>query len=172
MSKIVEIAKSYIGQEEIPGNKGFKDKSFDKKMRKVGFYTGAPWCGFFAMVLYSEAGVSTKLLSASSMRLIEKATKAGNWHTKPIPGAVAVWATFKKGDRQTTGHIAIVGDDINITSVSEKGVPMSGYFETIEGNTNASGGREGNVVAEKQRSFSWDRTDGLRLMGFVYPENA
>ena len=30
-NKIVEIAKSYVGQKEIPPNKGFEDKEFEKK---------------------------------------------------------------------------------------------------------------------------------------------
>ena len=37
MSVIVDIARSYIGQKEIHNNQGFVDKSFDAKMRSVGF---------------------------------------------------------------------------------------------------------------------------------------
>ena len=35
MSKIAEIALSYVGQREIKGNMGFVNPDFDKKMRGV-----------------------------------------------------------------------------------------------------------------------------------------
>ena len=162
MRTIKEIAKSYIGQREISGNKGFVDKDFDKKMRGAGFYTGAPWCGFFAMLVWKEAKQDLKLLSASSKTLIEKATKAGNWHSKPIEGAVVVWATFKNGKRQSTGHIGIV------TDVDSNGI----NYSTVEGNTTDKGGREGIMVSVRNRHLTpdkWTVDNGLRLMGFVYP---
>lgn len=162
MEKIVQIAKSYIGQREISGNKGFIDPNFDKKMRGVGFYTGAPWCGFFAMLVWKESGVDLALLSPASRQIIEKATKAKNWHTKPVPGAVVVWASFKNGKRLTTGHIGVV------TEVNADGVGYS----TIEGNTTDKGGREGIMVAVRNRHLTqdkWTVNDGLRLMGFVHP---
>lgn len=166
MSKIVEIAKSYIGQKEISGNKGFVDPEFDKKMRSktVGFYTGAPWCGFFARLVWSEAGQKLDLISASSKQIIERATEAGNWHSKPVPGAVIVWATFKNGRRQWSGHIGIV------TEVNANGV----NYSTVEGNTTDKGGREGICVAVRHRHLTtdkWTVENGLRLLGFVYPEN-
>lgn len=164
MNKIVEIARGYIGQKEISGNKGFVDKQFDKDMRSIGFYTGAPWCGFFAILVYTKAKKNVKLLSSSSKYLIEKATKAKNWHAEPIPGAVVVWATFKNGKRQSTGHIGIVAE------VSEDGK----NYTTIEGNTSDKGGREGIIVASRKRTIDaskWTVENGLRLMGFVYPED-
>ena len=34
-TKIVETARKYIGQTEVPGNMGFNDKVFQKKMEEV-----------------------------------------------------------------------------------------------------------------------------------------
>jgi hypothetical protein len=161
--KIAAIAKSYLGQDEKPGNKGFIDPVFEKKMRAAGFYTGAPWCGFFPILCYKEAGASTALLSGSSYQVIEKASKAGNWHTVPVVGALAVWATFKNGKRQKTGHMGIV------TEVNDNGID----YDTTEGNTTDKGGRDGVTVAERFRHLTpdkWTIENGLRLMGFVYPE--
>ena len=162
MSKISDIAKSYLGQKEISVNKGFVNKEFDKKMRSIGFYTGAPWCGFFPLLVYSEAKQSVKLLSASSKRIIEKATAAGNWHAEPVEGAVVVWASFKNGKRLSTGHIGIVTE-----------VKDAVNYTTVEGNTTDKGGREGIMVALRNRHLTkdkWTVDNGLRLMGFVYPE--
>lgn len=160
--EITRIAKSYLGQDEKPGNAGFIDPVFDKKMRAAGFYTGAPWCGFFALLVWKEAGENTALLSPSSYQIIQKASKAGNWHAKPVPGAVVVWATFKNGKRQKTGHIGIV------TDVDENGI----NYATVEGNTTDKGGREGVTVAVRFRQLTpdkWETNNGLRLMGFMYP---
>lgn len=164
MNKVSEIAQSYNGQREISGNKGFVDPKFDKKMRSIGFYTGAPWCGFFAILVWKEAGEDFELLSSSSMRLIERATKAKNWHTKPVAGSVVVWATFKNGVRQSTGHIGIV------TDVNSNGVD----YTTEEGNTTDKGGREGVQVATRNRHLTqdkWEVDNGLRLMGFIHPKS-
>ena len=158
---ISETALKYVGQREIKGNMGFIEKDFDTKMRSVGFYNGAPWCGFFAMLVWNEAGQPLKLLSASSKRIIEKATIAKNWHSEPKEGAIVVWATFKNGKRQSTGHVGVV--------VSVDGAK----YETVEGNTTEKGGRDGVIVAKRSRVLSkeaWQTANGLRLMGFVYPE--
>ena len=40
MKTVIEVAKSYIGQKEIKGNKGFEDKVFEKRMKAVGFQSG------------------------------------------------------------------------------------------------------------------------------------
>lgn len=161
--EIIRIAKSYLGQDEKPGNKGFLDAEFEKKMKAVGFYTGAPWCGFFARLVWKEAGEDVTLILPSSYQMIEKASKAGNWHAYPVPGAVVVWATFVNGKRQKTGHIGIVTEVLNEVD-----------YNTTEGNTTDKGGREGITVAERFRHLTpdkWKTENGLRLMGFIHPVN-
>jgi hypothetical protein len=68
---------------------------------------------------------------------------------------------MKGGKEQRQGHAGIVIK------------PEDSYMETVEGNTNAAGSREGEVVAEKSgkdaRKYSFTATSGLRLKGFVYP---
>ncbi len=41
-------------------------------------------------------------------------------------------------------------------------------FESIEGNTNKLGSREGITVARKQRKILSSVMDGLRVLGFVH----
>ena len=43
-------------------------------------------------------------------------------------------------------------------------------METVEGNTNAGGSREGDVVAKKTRKYKFAVQNGLALEGFVYPK--
>ena len=39
---------------------------------------------------------------------------------------------------------------------------------TVEGNTNADGSREGEVVAKKRRKYHFKVNNGLELVGFIY----
>lgn len=163
---ISEIAEKYIGQREISPNKSFEDPEFLKKMQKSGFYSGAPWCGFFCRMVWNEAGEPifatqgtsiVTIVTSSAVKSINAASRMGRWSTIPQPGAVAVWRTFKDGKPQSTGHMAIVMD------------VATDSFSTIEGNTTDKGGREGIMVARRFRSYSWTRDNGLRLMGFINP---
>lgn len=161
MNKIVEIAFSHLGEKEIPGNKGWLNKKFEALMKSVSWYFRAPWCAFFCKLVWNEAGQDVSLLSGSTSVMIDKATKAGNWHSLPVAGAIVIWAMFKNGERQKSGHAGIV------VSVG------AGMFQTIEGNTTDKGGRDGEVVAKRSYDFSpshWHKNNGLRLMGFIHPK--
>ena len=158
MSKIVEVAKSYLGQEEIANNGGFKNKEFDKRMKEVGFSKGQAWCAYFAELVWKEAGEDVKPFSASAFKTYQNYEKAGRKGSiKPEVGALVVWRSVVNNVPQWTGHIGIV------TEVLEDS------FKTIEGNTNDKGGREGIKVAAKTRTYNWKADKGLRLIGFINP---
>ena len=157
---IADIAKSYIGQREVSPNLTFKDEKFAEKMRKVGFYKGTPWCLFFARLVWNEAGQNISKISSSSY-VTTKKNDPENWHTTPIIGAIAIFWTYKNNKYQGNGHGAVVVDVID-----------SENYTTVDGNTTDKGGREGVMVAVRNRHLnkdSWTK-DGLRLMGFVYPK--
>jgi hypothetical protein len=157
MKSIIEIAESYIGQEEKIRNSGFKNGWFERLMRGVGFYTGAPWCAFFAKLVWKQAGVDHSLINGSVRQTMLNATKAGNWRTYPVEGAVAIWITFKNGKPKKTGHVGVVTNTSNAS------------FYTIDGNTSKNGSREGIVVMGKWKYLNWTENNGLRLMGFIHP---
>ena len=113
MKNIIEVAKSYIGQEEKIRNSGFKNGWFEKLMRSVGFYTGAPWCAFFVKLVWKESGVDHSLISGSVYDTMMNATKAGNWHVKPVDGALAY------GNHMRTHESSCLG--VGIRAAGEKG---------------------------------------------------
>ena len=41
--KIVQTGLSYVGQQEISGNKGFKNAAFQKKMEECGWSMTQSW---------------------------------------------------------------------------------------------------------------------------------
>ena len=164
--RIIGIAKGYLGQKEVPGNKGFQDKDFEKKMRQVGFYTGAPWCAFFVKLVYGEAYYDVKFLhqavasnnTGGALDTLQRHENAGVFSIgeTPKPGAIVIW----RMGSGTNGHAGIV------VSVDEANNTM----ETIEGNANLTGSREGCEVDEKPRTITRPfQKNGLNVEGYIYP---
>jgi len=163
---IVSYATDYIGKMEIKGNQGFKDAEFEDKMESVGFQDGYAWCCLFTELCWVEAyrdfnkdsSIINEEFSAGTVRTFRHFKSLGWTSDTPEVGDVVIWQTYKDGKAKTTGHAAIVVD------ISEEG-----YVGTIEGNTNAAGGREGNTVAPKRRKIDFDNNNGLRMLGFIKP---
>lgn len=166
--KIAAIAKSYVGQTEIPGNKGFTNKEFQKKMEAVGFKITHAWCMYFCELIWKEAyGPShslylaiDRLFSASALSTYYNFSGADGWVVDNIPAIGAVMC-FKHGidPKKFTGHGCMVVDILDNKKVG-----------TVDGNTNDEGGREGYIVAEKVRSYGNAPTPrGLNFLGFIHP---
>jgi hypothetical protein len=169
---IVNAAGQYIGQAEIPGNKGWEDEKFQEKMESIGWMYGWAWCSVFFELIWSEAyykaGHSTivsllgKLCSASVMRTYYNFIKDDLFQVSrtPVVGSGIVYQRYKNWKGTNFGHIGIVK--------SLEG----GAVTTIEGNTNAEGHREGEEVAEKHRLLNFNKKEnGLVLRGFIHPMN-
>jgi len=165
---IKSYAFEYIGQEEIKGNMGFKDAEFEDKMRAVGFRDTYAWCALFCELVWTEAykefnpellDTLESVFSAGTVRTYRRFKKLGWVGNIPQEGDIVIWQSYKRGKAQTTGHAAIV---------MEVG---DGFIKTIEGNTNDKGGREGYTVAEKTRTIDFTNTNGLRMLGFIKPNN-
>jgi len=174
-NKIVEIAYSYEGMEEISGNKGFKDDIFQQKLEAVGWNYGQAWCSYFAELVWKEAygsfdssiiEILDKKFSANAVKTYDNFYKSKRFKTgnNPEPGDLVAWAYYKENkpkmvDIWTLGHIGIVTK------------PAQLFFLSMEGNTNSKGGREGIEVAEKERGYDYYQENGLRLLGVIKPIN-
>lgn len=162
MATLIEISSRYVGQKENPGNQGFKNSDFDKKMRSVGFVNGAPWCMFFVMLCVKEAYPDRwtelkPLFSGSCLKTLNNFKKAGyTILAHPEPNAICIWQSGSTAN----GHTAICASGASPSA--------GGTFATIEGNTNAAGGREGDTVAHKVRKNTNVPVDsGLWVRGFL-----
>ncbi|WP_017258401.1 CHAP domain-containing protein [Pedobacter arcticus] len=166
---IVEAAKYYVGYTEKKGNKGFTNASFEKELKSVGWYVGAPWCAFFVRLILVKAYRNNPELLAKVKTLMSGSTQLsynafvndGTFTVDDTPavGAIVIW---QHGD-STSGHTGIVQSfDLATNTMS-----------VIEGNTNASGSREGDRVAVKLRTVNRSVRDaGLNLKGFIHPLEA
>ena len=164
MNNVVSVAKSYVNQEEIVPNKGFKDKFFELKMKAVGWLTGQPWCAYFTELVWKEAFEKSALSEYIPVlnKLFSGSVVAGFRNFKTLPadflvssepsvGALVFWQSVKN---PANGHTGIV-----------VGVNADGTVETIEGNTNAKGSREGFIVTNKKRAKNG--YSGVKLLGYV-----
>jgi hypothetical protein len=158
---VVETAKKYLGQTEKPNNQGFNDLEYETKMIAVGFQKGQAWCSYFAELVFKEAYPDKfeeldKLFSASAVQTFKNFTDAKyKVSTTPVVGALVIWQYYENGKPGWTGHAGIVSKRLSDSS-----------FQSIEGNTNDNGGREGYIVAEKTRSTG-KKKNGLNVLGFI-----
>lgn len=161
--KVVEIAEKYIGQTEKPGNMGFNDEDFQKKMVEVGFQKTHAWCAYFTELVFKEAYPELfdeldKLFSGSAVKTFENFKEAGyEIHELPKVGTLVIFQMMKEARPQWQGHAAIC------VSVQDN----KWIFESVEGNTNDGGGREGYIVAKRTRKTLADVANGLKIIGFI-----
>ncbi len=162
MNKAVETALKYIGQTEKPGNQGFTQLDFEKKMEAVGFQKSQAWCAYLTELVFKEAYPEKlkefdKLFNASAVKTYTNFKNAAYpINEVPHPGNLVIWQMQKDGKPHWTGHAGIV-----------VGVIDNETFESVEGNTNDHGGREGYIVAKRIRKTLKDVENGLRVLGFV-----
>ena len=161
-SEIAANAESYLGQTEKSGNSGFTDPEFEAEMTEEGWKKSWAWCAVFAKVVFKnifpeKSEELNKLFSPGTVQTFRNFRDAGYpVSLVPSTGALVIWQTMKDGKPQTTGHAGIV------VSVVDQHM-----FYSVEGNTNDGGGREGYIVAKKQRKVVANVKDGLKILGFI-----
>jgi hypothetical protein len=136
---LVEIARKEIGIQEDPKhqNTGSSIKKYQDADNLPG--QGYPWCASFVDWCIAEYDKIHPLgfplpKSAAAFDLIKWGANNGLLMlvSHPLPGDIVVY---------TFSHCGIV------SSVEDRG------FRAIEGNTNASGGRDGYEVAQRLRQY-------------------
>lgn len=166
---IVEKAESFIGKKEKPGNMGFKDSVFDKLMRSIGFKDTHAWCAYFCELVWTEFYSENddrkledlkRLFSGGAVRTFRRFKEDPNWETGTTPrrGSIAIWQSYRNGKKHWSGHAAIC---------TSSGI--DGYINSIDGNTNSNGSREGVEVASRTRVNNLGEKKGLVLIGFIHP---
>ena len=157
-----EIAEKYLGQTEKPGNMGFTDADFERKMNEVGFQKTHAWCAYFAELVFKEAYPEKfteldKLFSASAVQTFRNFYNAAYLvGYAPQKDTLVIWQKQVEGKPHWSGHAGIVTD-----------VKSTWEFTTIEGNTNDGGGREGYIVAKHERKLYAEVKNGLKVLGFI-----
>lgn len=136
---ILEVAHSQLGVEEIPrgSNSG---PQVDAYLKSVGLGKGYAWCMSFVYWCTKEA-----CLKAGATNLLKKTGGVlAQWNAKPELRV----STPQPGDIFIMDH----GKGTGHTGFVSKVFP-NGNIETIEGNTNDDGSREGYEVCRRIRTI-------------------
>jgi hypothetical protein len=148
-TKIIQAAQSKVGNTyEVSQNQGPGIAEMWKATDySDGYNARAPWCAAFVSWCVQQSGVFSEADRPKSAA----AFKGGGYEE---------WARSKSNAvRLTTNPSKVYAGDLVIFSFSHIGIATSdsdanGKFNTIEGNTNAAGSREGNGCYAKTRSLS------------------
>lgn len=163
--KAVRKARRLIGIDETGNNAGFDNAKFEALMKKYGWRKGWAWCMSFVRAMWMESYKHLRndlgyLLSHSTVTTWNNfvKNKSGKFETsqKPTIGAIVIWRKYAGGVATSKGHAGIV-EKIN----------NDGTIQTIEGNTNEAGSREGETIARKTRKLDFTNPNGLRMLGFI-----
>lgn len=142
----LQQARAQLGQAELPkgSNSG---PMVDQYLASVGLNPGYAWCAAFVFWCHREAAMVAGITNpvprtAGVLDLWNRST--ANRVKKPRPGDVFVM-DYGHGK----GHTGFVERMLD-----------GGLIETIEGNTNDEGSREGYEVARRQRPMA-------RVLGYL-----
>ena len=164
------------GKKEVKGNQGWEDPDFQIQMEATGWELGQSWCAYFAEKVWTNAfrGVKpemvkllTRLFSANAVATYRNFEQSKfKTSEEAIPGAVVIWEKMRNGEPvYLTPDKAWVAGHAGIVTHHD----YEGGFQTLEGNSNSSGGREGIEVAKLIRKYDFEANHGLRLVGFIQP---
>ena len=152
VQEMLQAAVSQVGVQEVPkgSNRG---PQVSKYLASVGLNPGYAWCMAFVYWCAQQAEISLK----EPNPLVRTAGVMKQWlsipgkykHPNPLPGDIFIMS-FGHG----TGHTGFVTD-----------IHINGTFDTIEGNSNSDGSREGYEVCRHCRT-----TRSVHGFIRIYPE--
>lgn len=160
-TKLIEIAKTYIGTKEEGGdNKGPQVEEFQKAIGKA---EAESWCVSF--IQYCVKKVDAEL-GGDENKLSQTELVLKLWNDgkdlridSPEAGCIMLWEHYKDGKKTGLGHAGIV------TSVSKDGKTVM----TVEGNTSDGSGidRNGDGCYARQRNVASSATSTMKVLGFM-----
>jgi hypothetical protein len=143
--------KKYVGQKEIPENAGFEDIDFETFMIYYGFRKGYSWCALFVRAVVLSLlerhfpghanNKKVRLCLTAGVLLTYAKCKGSNLFICNSESQDCSIGFFGHG--RGLGHEVYIQNRIN-----------PNLMNTIEGNTNEAGSREGDCVAEKTRKIT------------------
>lgn len=171
------VASQYIGEKEIPGNKGWASKALWTFMKPFWKYKD-PWCAdYFCAVWYKAYEIKygeyplllkqlKKLFSASSIRLIKNFRNSNLFAVtkNPVIGAGYCWQYYKNGKVTVHGHTGTAVTRVIKTSTIVQNNSEIFYceWEGVEGNAS-------DKVKLVKRNNKIDQTKVF--LGFIIPRD-
>jgi hypothetical protein len=151
-SLIIDWAESYLGVKEEGNNKGVDIERFQRIVDGVANMEA--WCMCFCQAAASDVSISLGVDSPlyKSEGCVEVWNNTNKKYQTPMPSKGSIM--IHKEYTSWRGHAGIVSDPKSYE-----------FFDTIEGNTNDGGEREGDGVYRKKRSMRG--TSNRMVLGFI-----
>jgi len=169
---IVRIAKSYVGNREIPAeytqkangelynkndNKGFTDSTFQTKMSSVGWFSSnsSAWCNWFVKLIWKEAYIEVGTSDAAIKSIASTTLNNFDASSGPLTGGVSLTYNNMKALGQVVdfvkGKTKIFPGDLIVYTYSHIGIAgatdnTKRTYESIEGNSSSKDARNGGQV--------------------------
>lgn len=137
--KVIANAIAEIGVAEEGGNN--RGKRVGEYLASTGLGQGHPWCAAFTKFVYDGSGIATPGATA--------------WSPSWFPKSKTYWRKGDNPSRIQSGDLFSIHYS-NLGRIGHVGIIESvddGWIVTIEGNTNSSNSREGDVVKRSRRSL-------------------
>ena len=156
---IATVAREYIGLRETSKNRGPHLHEF---WQATGYKDGdenrEPWCSAFASFCVQEADRRSDKIKLRVPPAFAAVVQWHGWAKNPVNGC----EVFGPGDMRKGGILKPLAGDIvsfrpklSHIGIVVKDYDFGGYVETVEGNTNGEGSRDGDGVYEKHRALSF-----------------
>jgi hypothetical protein len=144
--KLVELARKEVGVQEVNGTNCGPRVNEYKSATSLDPEQGWPWCAAFICWLMREA-------MKDNSYTFKRPTTASAWGFEDWAAKQNNKVQLKKPHKDD-----IKAGDIVMFTFSHIGLaisdPQDGYIDTIEGNTDGQGSREGGAVLQKKRKLS------------------
>lgn len=137
-SDVAEIYRSQIGIRELTGRNDGRE--VEMYLRTCGLPRGNPWCAAFVTWVFQQAGVKAVVSAWSpawfppDKTIYTRGAKANK--TPQMADVFGIWFANKK----RVAHVGFIDE-----------WQPGNFCQTVEGNTNEAGSREGDGVYRKRR---------------------
>jgi hypothetical protein len=166
---IVRIAKSYIGQTALDGDKGFENAEFQSKMQSVGWTIGSAWCNYFADLVWKEAYQEVGAKNPTVKNTFLNTFKSFNPGSMPLTGySPTTFSNMKKlgyaEDYIPKRTIIKPGDIVyySISHISIAGTVNENGFESIDGNYGSTQGGSVRYQALRTEGYATREHGGIK----------
>ena len=165
---IVRIARSYVGQIALDGDKGFANADFQSKMQSVGWGSGNAWCNYFADLVWKEAYQEVGAKDAKIQSIFQNTFKSFNPNNMPLTGhCPTTFANMRKlgyAEVYIPGKTIIKPGDMvfyNCSHISIAGVTDNKGFESIDGNYGVNQGGSVKNQAKRTEAYAKKYLNGI-----------
>lgn len=149
--KLVELAKEEIGVEEVNGTNCGPRVNEYKSSTTLNSRSSWPWCAAFICWLFKEG-------MRNSKHSFSRPTTASAWGFEDWARGENDSIKLQKPPNNDIQPGDIVVFTFSHIGLAISGIDSAGYIQTIEGNTDGAGSREGGSVLQKKRHISQIRS--------------